>query len=55
MLTRRVIHSMVVSDPLACHYCTQAGKFVPDLLNMSIPLLPVLVAQGQQLGVCMHV
>ncbi len=43
---------MVVSDPLVCHYCTQAGKFVPDLLDTS---MPDFVAQGQQLSLCMHV
>ncbi len=55
VLKRRATHNMGVSDPLAYHYCTQAGKFVPVLLHMSIPYLPTFVAQGQQLSPCMHV
>ena len=46
---------MVVSDPLVYHCCTPAGKFVPVLLDRSNPLLPPFVAQGPQLGLCMHV
>jgi hypothetical protein len=43
---------MVVSDPLVYHYCTPAGKFVPDLLDMSVPLWPAFVSS--LVGACMH-
>ena len=55
LLKRRATHSMVVSDPLVYPYCTQAGNFLPVMPDMTVPFLPNLVAQGQQLGLCMHV